>query len=421
MGFADLYLEKQKNFENKIKEAVSPHLKFIVVIPCYHEFKLIDTLQSIKQCDRIQSSIEVIIVINSSEDTPRDILDQNRKTFEESSQWIAEQENQNLCFFVLNESNLPKKFAGAGLARKIGMDQAILRFNTTDQKNGVIISVDADAKLKSNYFVELEKHFKTYPKTNAITTYFEHPLTGDEFNEDIYSAIITYELYLRYYKQALHFTGFPYSFYTIGSCFAVSAKAYIKQGGMNRKQAGEDFYFLHKVFPLQNCYEINSTCVYPSSRISDRVPFGTGPMIKSIIESENTEFLTYCFDSFLVLKSFFKEVDKLFRIEKKDLNSLLTNMHESMQCFLLQNDFEISLNEINANSSNLKTFVKRFFNWFDAFRVLKYLNFAHENYFNKQALLQEVEQLTDKILLKKPKAKNHKSYLEIFRDLERNF
>ena len=43
------------------------------------------------------------------------------------------------------------------------------------------------------------------------------------------------------------FVGYPDSIYTIGSAFAVRAEAYMKQGGMNRRQAGEDFYFLYKL------------------------------------------------------------------------------------------------------------------------------------------------------------------------------
>lgn len=338
---------------------------------------------------KIKTSIEVIVVINSSENTSSEIVNQNIKTYNEANNWIAQHEDSSLRFFILHEQKLPNKYAGAGLARKIGMDQAVARFNALDNNNGVIVSIDADSKLKTNYFAELEKHFDMFPKTNAITTYFEHPIEGNEFEPDIYAAISQYELYMRYYKLASSFTGFPYSYYTIGSCFAVGVNAYVKQGGMNKKQAGEDFYFLHKIFPLGNCYEINTTCVYPSSRPSDRVPFGTGPMVKSIVKSKSKEFLTYNFHAFIDLKSFLSNIDKLFRIE--DLNELLNCLPKSISEFLIENHFPIAIKEINSNSSNIKTFTKRFYNWFDAFRVLKFLNFAHDNYYEKQALLNESE------------------------------
>jgi len=421
MSFADTYLDKQKHFSIKIGSEPKQELKFIVVIPCFNEPNLIATLDSLKQCNKIKSAIEVIIVINSSEESGKEILDQNLKTFKETEGWIQENENPSFRFFLLNETGLPKKFAGAGLARKIGMDQAIARFNTMEKSDGVIVSMDADSKVNADYFQELDKHFTRFPKTNAVTTYFEHPINGEEFTKEIYQAISVYELYLRYYKLALNYTGFPYSFYTVGSCFAVKAQTYIKQGGMNRKQAGEDFYFLHKVFPLGNCHEINSTCVYPSARISDRVPFGTGPMVKSIIESGNKEFLTYSLDSFLELKSFFLEIDNLYSIDSQSLKSLLLQLPNCISSFLQKSEIGTSIKEINGNSSNLNTFKKRFFNWFDAFKVLKYLNFAHEKVYKKQDLLNEADKLLEKFSERKPERKLYKDYLEKYRSLERQF
>ena len=75
------------------------------------------------------------------------------------------------------------------------------------------------------------------------------------------------------------FAGLPYSYHTIGSAFAVTAKAYARQGGMNRRKAGEDFYFINKLIKGENFGEITNTTVFPSPRTSNRVPFGTGKAI----------------------------------------------------------------------------------------------------------------------------------------------
>ena len=62
----------------------------------------------------------------------------------------------------------------------------------------------------------------------GCTIYFEHPIEGDEYPPEVYDAIIQYELYLRYYLQALRYTGYPYATHTVGSCFAVKASVYAK-------------------------------------------------------------------------------------------------------------------------------------------------------------------------------------------------
>ena len=87
------------------------------------------------------------------------------------------------------------------------------------------------------------------PRSPGCSIYFEHPLHGP-LEPKVYEAIAAYELHLRYYVQALRYAAFPYAHHTIGSSMAVRADAYAKQGGMNKRQAGEDFYFLHKIIPL---------------------------------------------------------------------------------------------------------------------------------------------------------------------------
>ena len=122
------------------------------------------------------------------------------------------------------------------------------------------------------------------------------------------------------------------------------------------------------------------------------MPFGTGPLIKSKIENPKEEFLTYNFDTFQNLQEFFKQTDKLFgnKFIPKQLK-----IHESLIEFLGKNDFVKVIDEINANTSNINSFKKRLWNWFDAFRILKYLNFAHDGYYVKKSL----KEMTNKYLL----------------------
>jgi len=393
MSFADFYFEKYKYFPAIIDTLPSENLKFIIIIPCFNEPDIIKTLQSIKNNKEIISAVEIIVLINSSEDCYENIKTTNLNTYNQLSDWCKDNSQQNKNFFVLNIENLPSKIAGAGLARKIAMDEALRRFNLIENKNGFIISLDADTICDINYLSEIENEIEKHRITNGFTINFEHPISGNEFNHDIYSAIILYELYLRYYIQSLKFTGFPYAFYTIGSAFGVRAEVYAKQGGMNTKQAGEDFYFLHKIIPLGKFYEINSTTVYPSPRISDRVPFGTGVVINKIINEPKSCFLTYNFEAFIELKHFFDLKDYFFESKTKNFDLLSQNI----QKFLNITNFYSDLSEIKRNSPNINTFYKRFFQWFDAFRVLKFLNFVHENAYEKKNITEQSVELLDKL------------------------
>ena len=121
---------------------------------------------------------------------------------------------------------------------------------------------------------EIEKGFRMNPDKDAASIYFEHDLNDTVGIEK--EHIIAYELHLRYLIHAQRFCGHPFAYHTVGSSMAVRRQAYMQQGGMNTRQAGEDFYFLQKFIETGKLFEIKSTVVYPQARISLRVPFGTG-------------------------------------------------------------------------------------------------------------------------------------------------
>ncbi|MGE0019104.1 MAG: glycosyltransferase family 2 protein [Draconibacterium sp.] len=388
--FANDYLSKN-NRTRIIAESPDADCKNIIVIPCHNEPGILQTLQSLKNCTIPENNTEVLIVINHSEKASPDIKEKNQITFEEVANWIEENNTQKLKFFVIGPVELREKWAGVGLARKTGMDEAVGRFNFLNIRRGIVISLDADTLVAENYLVEIEKHFKQNQTHVGATIAFEHQKEG--LPEKQFRGIELYELYLKYYKDALSFTGYPFSMFTVGSAFAVTAEAYVKRGGMNRRQAGEDFYFLQNLVQLGTVGEITSTKVYPSARSSNRVPFGTGAAMQKWIDGTEDLTQTYNFQAFIELKEFFDIKEKLYRVTETEQKQIIDNLPASISSFIDFDNFYAELADLNKNCSNIKTFQTRFFYQFNAFKVLKYLNFAHEQYFKKAGLLEQIEAL----------------------------
>ncbi len=167
-----------------------------------------------------------------------------------------------------------------------------------------------------------------------MNVYFEHPVSGTEFPENVYRGIIDYELHLRYINQFLRFAGFPFAYHTIGSCFGVRADIYAAQGGMNKRKAGEDFYFLHKIIPLGHFAELNTTRVIPSPRPSDRVPFGTGVAVGKYLSSNEAGTLTYAPECFLTLRLLLQQVKRLFRANTADIASMMKTLPKPLSDYL---------------------------------------------------------------------------------------
>ena len=218
---------------------------------------------------------------------------------------------------------------------------------------------------------------------DACSIYFEHPVEGSEYSQRIYDGIIQYELHLRYYIEGLRYAGHPHAYHTIGSCFAVRADVYSAQGGMNRRKAGEDFYFLHKIIPLGNFGEINTTCLQPSPRPSLRVPFGTGPVMEKFDRGEILSLPGYHPEVFEDLKCYLNAVPSMYRTGGAALKKIVGSLPESIRDHLEPGIYD-RMDEINRNSAGEAAFMKRFFRWFGIFQVLKYINHAHQHYYSKQ-------------------------------------
>lgn len=381
---------KQPLFSEPSREGT----KIIVVIPCYNEPDILQTLRSLASCKKPDFPVEIIVVVNHSEIATDLVKQINFKTKRDIETWISEHYIKNLTFYVVGPIELRKKWAGAGLARKTGMDEAVFRFSALEYPNGLIVSLDADTLVDENYFIEIEKHFSKNPKNVGATISFQHQTEGLDTKH--MEGIQLYEKYLKYYKDAIQFTGYPYSMFTVGSAFVVTAEAYVKRGGMNRRQAGEDFYFLQNLAQLGPIGEISTTKVFPSARLSDRVPFGTGPILQKWMDGKEDLAQTYNFEAFANLKEFFDRSEKLFKLSLKNYETEISKLPQPVFEFLKHDNFWDELNDLNNNCANLKTFRARFFHKFNAFKILKYLNFAHESFFSKANLDEQVILLNQK-------------------------
>jgi hypothetical protein len=101
---------------------------------------------------------------------------------------------------------------------------------------------------------------------------------------------------------------------------AVRAKQYALQGGMNRRQAGEDFYFIQKMISAGGYFSLNTTTVYPSSRTSFRVPFGTGTAMAKLCKEADAQFMTYNPAAFKDLRTLFDMLNLLYDYRDNSCN-----------------------------------------------------------------------------------------------------
>ncbi|HAQ39032.1 MAG TPA: hypothetical protein DCQ58_11040, partial [Saprospirales bacterium] len=275
-------------------------IQIIAVTPALNEKKLFRTIESLYQADKPdKGSVEMIVVLNESENVLKEVSAFHKDQMEELLAWAKSNNDHTFNLHPILITGIPEKFAGVGLARKVGMDEAMYRFLSLGQERGIIACPDADVTVSSNYFKALSAGFEANPGMQAASIHFEHDLEIAALN-GLEDKIIQYESHLRYMIRMQRLIGLPFAYHTVGSSMAVNVKGYMEQFGMNKRKAGEDFYFLQKFINAGFLFEINDTTVYPEARYSDRVPFGTGRTMKM---GSDESLTTYHFNTFEALTS----------------------------------------------------------------------------------------------------------------------
>ena len=359
------------------KTILVPRAEAYVIIPCFAEEDLNSTLNSLFEATAPASQFCVIVVVNDKMSDLQGIKELTYQNLVECRNFS----NQNLAFdfIYIDARNLDDKNAGVGLARKIGMDAVV--FNCLNSgENPALICLDADCKVSKDYFQQIDTLF-VQSKSEVAIFGFDH-IPPPDLDPDLKQGIIQYELFLEYYRLGLKMAGFPFSFHTVGSSMACKAMPYARNGGMNQRKAGEDFYFLHKLFPHYETVEISGPLVFPASRVSKRVPFGTGRFQEKWLESKSETHFTYHPSVFDSLKDF-------QNCSLQFLEEQVSEFELAFSPFLNDNplgenylsEFKVKENLFTVLKSSPKTEQRKkaFFQWFDGLLALQMVHYFNRN------------------------------------------
>ncbi len=375
------YAGRFRTFPSLIEEDIREDAGMIICIPAIAEPDLIATVKSLVLCTQPKQPVELIILFNKNKMMTEEETRLHDVTFISLNQWIADQPDLPFRIYPLSIDVFPDEKGGVGWARKYAMDEAARRLS----QSGIIVCLDADCTVDGNYLLEIENAFHHHPKLDAASIYFEHKIA--ETPGEITSPVIQYELHLRYLVHAQRWCGHPFAFYTVGSSMALRRSGYLAQGGMNTRSAGEDFYLLQKFIETGSFFEIKTTTVFPSSRISQRVPFGTGRAMQQIASGNNLHWPTTNFEIFKEIKPLFNSLDALWKSRNipdaevtYDDIGLICSLSDNVLSFLQTIHFKESLLEITRHTSGFPSFRKRFFRFFNAFQMIRYMHYMRDHF-----------------------------------------
>jgi len=371
------YLERHAEPEARAIGQSPLHKKVfghIIVIPAYGEDEnLFQTLKSIPESPL--GPVLAIVVVNGSQDAPA---------------WVHEKNEDMLArlalspfpqgVFVIDRASPAKRFPekqGVGLARKIGCDMALALQVRGMLRSRWIHTTDADALLPPDYFLRAEAVTKA--DISALLYPFRH---RDSEDASLNEASRLYELHLQYYVEGLRWAGSPYAFHTLGSTLALCGSSYAEVGGFPRRMAGEDFYLLNKIAKVGRVESLIGDPILLESRLSDRVPFGTGPAFSQIMadRAENKPYHLYHPQVFDNLKLWLSLIEEL--VEYKHEFNLIGSLKSGTKELKGEPLFEV-LSKMEAfeavadavrRSHDPRILRRHLHTWFDGFRTLKFIH-----------------------------------------------
>jgi len=374
------YLQKYGSDKWSVRQERNSLYDNIVVIPAIAEYDNINNLlNSLKKNDRnYLLKTLILFVINNGESVSEEIKTNNAQTIALLEELIY---NEELIIGFVDASSeglsMPDKDAGVGLARKIGLDLALTLLDYNSHNKKLLICLDADCEVQSSYLPSIVDVFNK-DRIEAAVIEYEHRLPEDELSK---SAIICYEIFLRYYVLGLSYANSPYAFHTVGSTMVCDYESYIKIGGMNKRKAAEDFYFLEKLAKVVSIQKISRTKVFPSSRISWRVPFGTGQRMNRFAAGTHDEFCLFDFRIFDILKEWnaYYYSDELITVT--EYLSFAGKLNPVVKNFLELNSFQDQWKKILSNAKSIEQIRKQKKIWFDGFRTMKLIHYLRDNGF----------------------------------------
>ena len=373
------YLSKRASTQWQIENDYKIFFQKIIVVPSIAESIILpELIHSLEQNDELELlNTLLLVVVNNSISSSEEVKLDNQMT-------LAYLRNLkcklNISFIDAASAGkeMDNNNGGVGLARKIGMDNALTKFDYNSLNKKIVICTDADCVVDPNYLSEISKEFNRNNYEAAVVN-FAHDISG---TDEETKAIICYEIFLRYY-----------AFHTIGSTMICTPEAYIKVEGMNKRKAAEDFYFLEKLTKVCPVEEIKTTSVHPSKRGSWRVPFGTGRSVDRYLSNTRDEYLLYDPKSFIILKTWLEVFSNQSIINNSDLINIARNINPALSLFLIQQDLENFINKVLKKNSNPVEIEKQKHYWLDAFRTLKLIHYLRDTIYPNINMFDAIDEL----------------------------
>lgn len=373
-------------------------LRVVVVIPALAERDhLFETLSSLaSSSEGVQAGTLIIVVVNNQE-PPRTAPNQLKNNLETLELLRSRQHRTRLGCLNLAwiDAATPGQALpgneGVGFARKLGLDHGLHLLAENGRERSVLVSMDADAPPARGYLDALAAF---YARDDRWAGYAAYLHTCPEGGNQV-ELITAHEIYMRYHEMGLRYAGSPYAYPALGSIISCTPKAYAAAGGMNRRLAGEDFYFMQQLTKTGSIEPVPYALVFPSGRISARTPFGTGRSVAGYQFDSSLDINLPQIRCFKFLRQLFDLIRNNADRSGSELTALSLAIHPELTAFLEKNRFQDTWQALTRHHPDRNRRIAQFHTWFDGLRTIQFLHHFRDSGFPEIPARAALPQLFD--------------------------
>jgi hypothetical protein len=143
---------------------------------------------------------------------------------------------------------------------------------------------------------------------------------------------------------------------------------------MNRRRAGEDFYFLQQLAKTCGVTTLSGTLVHPSARSSRRTPFGTGPSMARLLAGEEEAVLFFPPETFRILGAWLALATEARKTPGEELLAAAGDISPLLAAFLDGLGLPRLWRQLQQQHREHGRFVAAFHTWFDGLKTLQLLH-----------------------------------------------
>jgi hypothetical protein len=147
--------------------------------------------------------------------------------------------------------------------------------------------------------------------------------------------------------------------------------------------------------------------------------------MKQMLE-DSSPWMTTAIEVFVQIRMLFESLDRIrhLSLEKREkgLEALFESEPDfspSLKEYLVAIDFYAACVAIAGQTASISAFRKRFFRYFNAFRMIRYMHFMRDHDFPDVTVTTAAMDLAERLTMVDPEDNSAEAYLHLFRDLDK--